>query len=83
MGTIAARDCVRVLELTEQVAAALLFAVVQGVEMRDDECLGDELQQTIAEFRQHFAFLENDRALDKELRHCVDLIRQRHWSVYD
>ncbi len=83
MGTIAARDCVRILELTEQVAAALLFAVVQGVEMRHDECLGDELQQTIAEFRQHFAFLENDRALDKELRQCVDLIRQRHWSVYD
>ena len=34
MGTIAARDCIRILELTEQVAAAVLLAVVQGVELR-------------------------------------------------
>ncbi len=33
MGTIAARDC-RVLELTEQVAAASLLASVQAVEIR-------------------------------------------------
>jgi histidine ammonia-lyase len=31
MGTIAARDCLRVLELTEQVVAALLITVRQGV----------------------------------------------------
>uniref|UniRef100_UPI000B35A04A HAL/PAL/TAL family ammonia-lyase n=1 Tax=Crenothrix polyspora TaxID=360316 RepID=UPI000B35A04A len=29
MGTISARDCLRILELTEQVAAAVLFAAVQ------------------------------------------------------
>ena len=34
MGTIAARDCLRVLELTEQVAAALLITVRQGVWLR-------------------------------------------------
>ncbi|MFH7572360.1 aromatic amino acid lyase, partial [Pseudomonas syringae group genomosp. 7] len=31
MGTIAARDAIRVLELTEQVAAATLIAANQGV----------------------------------------------------
>ena len=34
MGTIAARDCMRVLELTEQVAAALLITVRQAVWLR-------------------------------------------------
>ena len=34
MGTIAARDCLRVLELTEQVTAALLIATRQGVWLR-------------------------------------------------
>ena len=34
MGTIAARDCLRVLELTEQVCAAMLVAARQGVALR-------------------------------------------------
>jgi histidine ammonia-lyase len=34
MGTIAARDCLRVLELSEQVVAALLVAARQGVWLR-------------------------------------------------
>ena len=34
MGTIAARDCLRVLELTEQVAAALVLATAQAAELR-------------------------------------------------
>jgi len=34
MGTIAARDCLRVLELTEQVCAAMLIAARQGLALR-------------------------------------------------
>ena len=34
MGTIAARDCLRVLELTVQVAAALVLATTQAAELR-------------------------------------------------
>jgi histidine ammonia-lyase len=34
MGTIAARDCLRVLELTEQVAAAMLIAARQAMALR-------------------------------------------------
>ncbi|MHC4393704.1 MAG: HAL/PAL/TAL family ammonia-lyase, partial [Planctomycetota bacterium] len=34
MGTIAARDALRILELTEQTTAATLLAAVQGVELR-------------------------------------------------
>ena len=34
MGTIAARDCMRVLQLTEQVAAAAFLAMTQGIGLR-------------------------------------------------
>jgi len=36
MGTIAARDCLKILDLTEQVAAALLIAVRQGLKIRKE-----------------------------------------------
>jgi histidine ammonia-lyase len=84
MGTIAARDCVRILELTEQVAAATLIAVVQGVELRgQQEILSPNLQKTIKQVRDQISFLEADRAMEQELRLCLQLIRKRHWSLYD
>ena len=84
MGTIAARDCIRIIELTEQVAAALLVASVQGVELRGKRnCVGKNLSATIEEVRAIFGFLETDRALEQELRACLQLIRGRHWSLYE
>ncbi len=84
MGTIAARDCVRILELTEQVAAATLIAVVQGVELRgQQEILSPNLQKTIKQVRDQISFLETDRAMEQELRLCVQMIRERNWSLYD
>jgi histidine ammonia-lyase len=84
MGTIAARDCLRVLELTEQVAAAMLLAVVQGVELRGSrEALSPALQKTCAQVREQAAFLSADRAMEQELRLCIGLIRSRHWMLYE
>ncbi len=84
MGTIAARDCIRVLELTEQVAAAMLIAVVQAVELRgDNELLSSELQTTMTQMRAKITFLATDRAMEQELRLCMQLIRDRHWSLYE
>lgn len=84
MGTIAARDCVRILELTEQVAAATLIAVVQGVELRGLNAeLSPQLQNTIEQVRAKIAFLETDRAMEQELRLCLKLIQKQHWSLYD
>jgi histidine ammonia-lyase len=84
MGTIAARDCLRILELTEQVAAAVLFAVVQGVELRGNlDTLSLVLQQTVKSVRECSPFLNTDRALEHELRACLVLIRQQHWQLYD
>ncbi len=84
MGTIAARDCIRILELTEQVAAAALLAVVQGVELRSDtEVLSPALKTTVEQLRQYSPFLSTDRALEHELRLCLELIRKQHWDLYD
>ena len=84
MGTIAARDCIRILELTEQVAAGTLLAVVQGVELRGNtEALGPALKASVEQLRLYSPFLSNDRALEQELRLCLDLIRKEHWELYD
>jgi histidine ammonia-lyase len=84
MGTIAARDCIRILELTEQVAAAVLFAAVQGVELRGNvSALSPALLQTVKSVRQFSPFLRADRALEQELRDCLVLIREQHWQLYD
>ncbi len=88
MGTIAARDCLRVLELTEQVAAALIMASVQGVTLRqqlpdsDAAALTPPVLQFMREVGHHSAFLDEDRALDADLRALSGLIRAGHWLLY-
>ncbi|MGZ8213922.1 MAG: HAL/PAL/TAL family ammonia-lyase [Methylosarcina sp.] len=83
MGTIAARDCVRIIELTEQVAAALLIAAVQGVELRGGSAgLSAEIRTTMDQVRTRIPFLETDRPMEEDLRLCLRLIRERHWKLY-
>ncbi len=84
MGTIAARDCIRILELTEQVAVAVLLAVVQGVELRGNlETLSPALQNTVKDLRVYSPFLKADRALEAELRQCLKLTSKQHWDLYN
>jgi histidine ammonia-lyase len=86
MGTIAARDCLRVLELTEQVAAALVMATTQAVELRlraDAPELTSPCAQFCKDVRQQVAFLDEDRALEHDLRLTINLIRERTWRLYD
>ena len=72
MGTIAARDCLRVLELTEQVAAAHTLATVQAVRLRlrIDRAtpVPAPLRAFIDEVGAHSPFVDEDRALEGELR---------------
>lgn len=89
MGTIAARDCLRVLELTEQVAAAVLLASSQGVELRrrrgelGDGALTPALAAMGDSVFASFEFLEEDRPLEVTLRRFIGLIRARHWTLYE
>ena len=88
MGTIAARDCLRVLQLTEQVCAATLLASCQALELRlrreeiQQSQLSTVLTHTLNEVRKITPFLNEDRALDTELEALVNHIQQRAWSLY-
>lgn len=87
MGTIAARDCMRVLQLTEQVAAAALLAMTQGINLRisqDELCsssLTPSLAKTLDQVRADFELLTEDRPLESVLRQTVDKIQAGEWEV--
>ncbi|MFK5733368.1 aromatic amino acid ammonia-lyase [Pseudomonas urmiensis] len=86
MGTIAARDALRVLELTEQVAAATLLAANQGVWLRrrqaDERPLPPALGEMHGALLEDFAPVIEDRALERELRLCLSRIAERHWRLH-
>ncbi len=89
MGTIAARDCMRILQLTEQVAAAVLIASCQGVELRirqgdiKESDLSNNILNTIKEVRVESDFLNEDRALEDELRRLIENIQGQALSLYE
>jgi histidine ammonia-lyase len=86
MGTISARDCIRVIELTEQVAAACLLAAGQGLRLRikNGELKSEVLEpvvDTVNQLGEVVPFIEEDRPLENELREIIALIRRRHWRI--
>lgn len=86
MGTIAARDCLRVLELTEQVAAALLITVRQGLTLRQrlqqDMVLQPAMQTMFDALCADVAEVVEDRRLEPDLRQLLVRIRTQHWRLY-
>jgi histidine ammonia-lyase len=88
MGTISARDCLRVLELTEQVAAGHILATVQSLELRRRagtlavERLDPEARDFFEALRKTVPFMEEDVALDSVLNQLVEDIREQRWSLY-
>ncbi|WP_024304128.1 histidine ammonia-lyase [Pseudogulbenkiania sp. MAI-1] len=88
MGTIAARDALRVLQLTEQVAACLTLAVVQGVRLREEAgeldlaALPAAVQGFVADVAERSAFLAEDRRQDGELRALIERIQRQAWELY-
>lgn len=85
MGTIAARDCLRVLELTEQVTAAVAMAANQAVTLREriaTVCLSDRALQFCTILHEASPWLEEDRALDYEIRAVIGLILAQKLPLY-
>ena len=86
MGTIAARDCVRVNTLASQVIAASLLASFQAIDLRlnnnelKQENLG-KAKKTYVEIAGFFNALEDDRAMEQDLRKAVALIEARHFKL--
>ncbi|MGA9519820.1 MAG: aromatic amino acid ammonia-lyase [Myxococcaceae bacterium] len=95
MGTIAARDCLRVLELSEQVLAAMLIASRQGVALRRrvggevgagvgaGVKLAPDLASMEADLEERIPLVVEDRALDRELQQLLEAIRGRTWRLYE
>ena len=88
MGTIAARDCLRVLELTEQVAAALALAVAQALELRRRQGIPALLRLSgpaaafLGDLRTVAPLVEEDQPLDGVLRALAGGIRHGRWRLY-
>ncbi len=74
MGTIAARDALRINELTAQVAAAHMMACAQAVEIRlksgalTEDMIGQRLMAQLDKIREVASFVEEDTPLDSVLR---------------
>jgi len=75
-----------VLQLAEQVAAALLITVRQGIELRLKLAPGSTLPSALATMQQDLAarieFLDEDRALDRTLALLLGAIESRAWTLY-
>ncbi|MGX9219895.1 HAL/PAL/TAL family ammonia-lyase [Massilia varians] len=85
MGTIAARDCLRVLELTEQVAAGMLIAVSQGIWLRTRGGEAHVVPRALAVMAEGVGCVSapmiEDRRLDQELQLLLDRIRAKDWPL--
>jgi len=75
MGTIAARDCRQVLELTETVAAIVLLAACQAVDLRGDETNGRRARALRDAVRKSVPLVEADRRQDRDIEAVLALYR--------
>ena len=86
MGTIAARDCVRINKLTAQVTAAALLVAFQAIDLRlkKSELAPQDLGRTETTYKEIAGFfkpLEDDRPLEDDLRKTLEMIEQRYFSL--
>jgi len=75
MGTIAARDCRQVLELTETVAVIVLLAACQAVDLRGDETNGRRARALRDAVRKSVPLVEADRRQDRDIEAVLALYR--------
>lgn len=83
MGSIAARDALRVLELTEQAAAAHLLACGQAIKLRlrAGELDAAMIPPAVASLCETFPLVEEDAPLDRRLAAAAEAIASRSWSL--
>lgn len=75
MGTIAARDCLRVLDLTETVAAICLLALCQAVDLRGGEGCHTRARHMRDVVRRVVPFNDGDRRQDGDIAAILTLLR--------
>ena len=75
MGTIAARDGLRILELTEAVAAILQLALSQAVDLRGASRVAPRGRVLRDAVRKSVSMLRNDRRQDRDIDAVLELYR--------
>jgi histidine ammonia-lyase len=83
MGTIAARDCRRVLELSETVAAIVLLAVCQALDLRGDTSgsrRGRALRDAV---RKEVPMVTEDRRQDRDIAAVLALLHENALPIGD
>ncbi|HDY91952.1 MAG TPA: aromatic amino acid lyase, partial [Pseudoalteromonas sp.] len=89
MGTIASRDCLRILQLTEQVLASTLLASIQGVRLRikqgdlEFSTLTQDMQNMYIDITDYFENLTEDRPMEAVLRQTIGYIQTKRWALYE
>ena len=82
MGSISARDCLHILELTEQVAASSLLAAHQTIDIRSKSgdinlCrINSNLANQHDNIMSEFQFVDEDRPLEEDIRKHIAHIRR-------
>ena len=75
MGTIAARDCLRILELTETVAAIHVLALCQGVDIRKQVGCGKRSLALHEAVRRRVPVNDGDRRMDIDIQAVLEALR--------
>lgn len=75
MATLAARDLLRIVEITEQVAAMLLLASIQAAELRGGVPSSERLSALASAVRRVVPPLVEDRRMDLDIEAVLALIR--------
>lgn len=75
MGTISARECVRVLDLAETVAAIHALTVAQALELRGEEHVHPANWAFLAALREHVTKNVADRRMDVDIQTVLALYR--------
>ncbi len=87
MGTIAARDTMRIIELTEQATVATMLAAWQACQLRKQQtayiiAVSANLSDFLLHIGANFALLTEDRPLEQELRYWLAAVREQQLTVY-
>ncbi len=76
MGTIAARDCQRAVELTETVAAIHLLALCQAVDAQEGKECGPRSLALHAAVRERIPVNDQDRRMDNDIQWVLSALRE-------
>lgn len=87
MGTIAARDCLRILELTETTAAIAALTMAQGLDLRlragDGARWGARSRAMHAALRARVAMVDADRRMDHDIAAVLAMLRADELPIGD